>query len=74
MPIPSPRGGKSPESKNEFIARCMGDSIMKTDYKDNKQRIAICFSQWERKKETAAYIISTASDEFIYDKNEIEKV
>jgi len=43
MPIPSPRKG---EAQDKFIARCMGDGLMKTDYKDNKQRLAVCFSSW----------------------------
>jgi hypothetical protein len=43
MPIPSPRKG---EQEAAFIARCMGDGLMKTDYKDNKQRLAVCYSSW----------------------------
>jgi len=41
MPLPTRRKG---ESESDFVSRCMGDPVMK-EYKDNKQRLAICFSQ-----------------------------
>lgn len=62
MPIPSP--SKS-ESRNEFISRCMGDSVMNSEYKDQKQRAAICYSKWEEKSKKAASIVTTSNDEFI---------
>lgn len=46
MPIPSKR---EDEDKNKFINRCMGDEVMKKDYPDNKQRIAICLGQTKKK-------------------------
>lgn len=45
MPIPKPTGD---ESQSEFMARCMGDSVMNDDYPDNPQRAAVCHSQWRR--------------------------
>lgn len=42
MPIPHKR---KDEDKNKFVARCMGDKVMKKDYPDNKQRVAICLDQ-----------------------------
>lgn len=42
MPIPNKR---KDEDRQNFIARCMGDEVMKKDYPDNKQRIAICLGQ-----------------------------
>jgi len=42
MPIPKPH---KDEDHQKFIARCMGDDIMKKDYPDNKQRVAICLGQ-----------------------------
>lgn len=42
MPIPHRR---KDEDKNKFVARCMGDKVMKKDYPDNKQRVAICLDQ-----------------------------
>ena len=42
MPIPKPNKN---EDNQKFVARCMSDEIMKKDYPDNKQRIAICLGQ-----------------------------
>ena len=42
MPIPNKR---KDEDKTKFVSRCMGDKIMKKDYPDNKQRVAICLDQ-----------------------------
>lgn len=39
MPIPTPTPS---EDKSEFIARCMSDSIMISEYTDAGQRLAIC--------------------------------
>jgi Escherichia/Staphylococcus phage prohead protease len=46
MPLPTPNKG---EKKDDFMARCMSDDTMKKDYEDNKQRVAVCMSQWRRK-------------------------
>ena len=35
MPIPAPRKN---ENKKNFIARCMGDEVMKKEFSDIKQR------------------------------------
>lgn len=42
MPIPKKRKN---EDKQAFVSRCMGDNVMKKDYPDNKQRVAICLDQ-----------------------------
>jgi hypothetical protein len=42
MPIPHKR---KDEDKTKFVARCMGDKVMKKDYPDNNQRVAICLDQ-----------------------------
>jgi len=47
MPIPS-RHQK--EDKQKFVSRCMGDKVMKKDYPDTNQRVAICLSQTKKKK------------------------
>ncbi len=46
IPLPKP---KPFEKQTEFISRCMGTDIMKKEYPDNKQRLAICYSQWRNK-------------------------
>lgn len=43
MPIPSPR--KS-EDEDSFIERCVGNSSMKKDFPDQKQRLAVCFDSF----------------------------
>ncbi|MBN2118505.1 MAG: hypothetical protein JW730_18170 [Anaerolineales bacterium] len=53
MPLPKPNKG---ESEAAFIDRCMGDDVMKKEYPDEKQRSAVCYSQWDSK--TAAVPIN----------------
>lgn len=47
MPIPQPEKN---EDRQKFVSRCMSDETMKKDYKDTKQRIAVCLSQIKRDK------------------------
>jgi len=42
MPIPKKDRN---EQKDAFVARCMGDEKMKTEYPDSKQRVAVCISR-----------------------------
>lgn len=46
MPLIKP---SKDEEQDAFIARCMSDEGMKTEYPDDKQRSAVCYSQWENK-------------------------
>ena len=42
MPLPS----KLPtENKDEFVQRCMNDSLMKSEYPNTMQRLAVCSAQ-----------------------------
>ena len=43
---------KQDESRDEFISRCMSDEMMNTEFKDPKQRAAVCNSQFERRKKS----------------------
>jgi len=43
MPIPSPRKG---ESEDDFVSRCVGDTSVKEDFPDQKQRLAVCFDSF----------------------------
>jgi hypothetical protein len=52
MPLPTPKvdkSGNTDETQSEFISRCAGDTVMNKDYPDTKQRVAICYSQWDNK-------------------------
>ncbi len=50
MPLPKPKKG---ESKNDFVSRCLGSEAIKEFGKENKQRVAVCESQWERRNDRA---------------------
>lgn len=43
MPLPMPRKG---ETQEDFHHRCMGDTEANKTFPDQKQRNAVCFSQW----------------------------
>lgn len=63
MPLPKP---KKKESRSEFVSRCAGNSTMNKDFPENKQRIAVCYSQWEKKKkETKGSVVSIDGEEFV---------
>ena len=47
MPIPTPTPN---ENKNDFIERCMSDEIMKSDFPDNMQRLAVCSVTFDKTK------------------------
>jgi hypothetical protein len=45
MPILEP---KKSEKQGDFISRCMGDETMNKDFTDQKQRAAVCYSQFKK--------------------------
>ena len=45
MPIPSP---KKSEKQRDFVSRCMGDETMNKEFPDQKQRAAVCYSQFKK--------------------------
>ncbi len=40
---------KSGEKEEDFISRCMGDSTMNSEFPDQKQRAAVCYTYWKNK-------------------------
>lgn len=55
MPIIKP---KKKETEQEFVSRCVSDDMMLKDFKDQKQRLAVCYSQFkvrERMKGEASW-------------------
>jgi hypothetical protein len=71
MPLPTPRKGKNPESKKDFISRCAGDPVMNKEYKDQSQKLGICYNLWERSKKKAkeskaGLIVGAGDNEFIF--------
>lgn len=47
MPLPSPDDKKD---KGGFISKCMGDPEMRSEFPNEKQRLAVCHSQHKRAK------------------------
>jgi hypothetical protein len=50
MPIPNI---KKNEDKQKFISRCMSDDVMKKEYPETKQRVAICLGQTRKRGESS---------------------
>lgn len=46
MPLVNP---KKLEKDKEFISRCAGDSSMIKEFPNSKQRLAVCYSQLQKK-------------------------
>lgn len=46
MPIPKP---KKYERRRKFISRCAGNKTMNKEFKNTKQRVSVCYSQWRKK-------------------------
>lgn len=67
MPLPKPR---SKEKKSAFVSRCISE--IAEEYKDNKQRVAICYSQFDEAKKSKASIVGELDgDEFlVFDEKE----
>ncbi len=43
---------KKNEKKSDYIARCIVDEKMKKKFPEKEQRIAVCFSLWERERDS----------------------
>lgn len=69
MPIPKP---KKDEDKEKFMERCMSDGMMNNEYPDNKQRYAICMTQWKEKDKKENYNIQEERRYYEFDKLNIE--
>jgi hypothetical protein len=64
MPLPTPH--KKTEDQNAFMQRCMHNDNIKSDFPTIKQRLAVCESQWRRKKSKASWVTQSAGNEYIY--------
>jgi len=49
MPLPKP---KPNEEREAFLERCMANPTMNREYPDNKQRYAVCNTQWREAKKS----------------------
>jgi hypothetical protein len=62
MPIPSP---KKSEKQGDFVSRCMSDETMNKEFSDQKQRAAVCYSQFKKAKASAVATIGFNKDEVL---------
>jgi len=60
MPLPTPNNG---ESRNKFVSRCIVDLSDKEEFEDNKQRAAVCYSQFEEAESKASVVVGDPMDE-----------
>jgi len=60
MPIPKP---KNKEKRSEFVSRCV--SQISSEYKDNKQAVAICYNQFKESKASADGVVDLENDEML---------
>ncbi len=49
MPLPTKR---QDEPRDKFVSRCMSDDIMSKEFKDSKQRLAVCYNQFKSRKKS----------------------
>ena len=54
MPLPTPNNG---EKRSKFMDRCMSDPTTRGEFKDNKQRAAVCSSQFSKAESKASAVI-----------------
>jgi hypothetical protein len=64
MPIPSPTDN---EKKDAFISRCMGDGVMKKEFPEAKQRVAVCMSKWKNKNKKKASVETPEEDKAFFE-------
>ena len=60
MPIPKPNSG---EAESDFMARCMDDRTMRTEYSQRDQRVAVCLSSYRGGKKETVMDDAPANDE-----------
>ena len=64
MPLVTP---KKSEKQGEFVSRCMGDETMNKDFPNQKQRAAVCYSQWGDKKAKASVVLGEGKNEMLFE-------
>ena len=62
MPLPTPNNR---EKKSDFIARCMSSDIIKKDFKDNDQKLAVCYRQFDDAKKDSKASAQFGDEEVI---------
>ena len=62
MPLPKP---SSKEKKKDFVNRCISEVSKDPKFKDNKQRVAICYTQFDEAKASARVTVGEGDEEFL---------
>jgi type III secretion system FlhB-like substrate exporter len=62
MPLPTPQ---KKEKKKDFVSRCISEVANDPKFKDNQQRIAICYTQYDEAKASADVVVGSGDDEFL---------
>jgi hypothetical protein len=62
MALPTPH---KKEKKKDFVSRCISEVAKDPKFKDNKQRIAICYTQFDEAKASADVVVGSGDDEFL---------
>jgi hypothetical protein len=63
MPLPSPR---NKEKRGDFVNRCMADLSKKGEFKDNKQRAAVCYDAFKKAEAKASITTGEGDDQILY--------
>ena len=69
MPIPTP---KSKEKKNDFVQRCVRELSKDAKYKENDQRLAVCYEQWKDASRQVGGSIEFQGEEILLEGIELE--
>jgi hypothetical protein len=62
MALPTPH---KKEKKKDFVGRCISEVAKDPKFKDNQQRIAICYTQYDTAKASADVVVGSGDDEFL---------
>lgn len=57
MPMPTPRPN---DNRETFLARCMADATMASDFPERTQRFAVCVAQWSEARGSKEYTADVA--------------
>jgi hypothetical protein len=63
MPLVTP---KKNEKQGDFISRCAGNETMNKDFPNTKQRVAVCYSQWQKAKASAFASFGEGDNEVLF--------
>lgn len=69
MPLPTPQ---KDQKKKDFIDSCMASPTMNQEYKDPKQRVAVCYSQYHQTSIANTYLYDIYYAEAKWDEIEFD--